>query len=421
MPRANSTLPMTAGMRARTDDAFKVNGKSAGLAQYESYLSRARFKNIVQQTENGVLGLAFGKNPEIETPLDKDKVTNNGQLDITSLAKSQLRSAMEEGSGVMVVDAPLGGGDPYITEYPFESLVNWAVADDDDSKYVLVKLKETYFQDDDPYKAEPETRYREYALVDGKAQVSVKTEKNELIGDVVSLPLDYIPVFLSGSVDTLPTVDPIPLLPVADAAIRCYQISADYGQFIYTHGQGTHWATGVSEDEQENILKAGLGVGSILLAENDNAKFGVASVPSGNANTYRDAIGDELKEVAAYAVAITSDGGGIESAEALRIRSATQHATIYTILNSVSEAVTNALACMAEWSGKSGDTLFQLSADFTPAQASHQMLNALNSTINAGNLPVELLYRWARDEGLTDMTDDQLKAATLDGGGTAFN
>ncbi len=423
-------LPQWARVRDAVDGQDAVQGKgvvylpkTSGMVkndkdgqQYDSYKGRARFYDITQNAENGILGLVFSKPPEIDIPVD-EVVTIDGKT-ITELAKSQVRESLETGRGIMVVDAPEGGGDPYITEYDCEALIDWAVDDRDKSKLIAAKFTEQAYEDSDVYKSEPKEQIREYRLIDGKPVVRVLDEHENLIGAEIKLPGDKLPIFFAGSVDTSPAIDPIPLLPIANAAIAIYKQSADYLHGLFMLSQATPWVRGINEDQWKLMLEQGTG-SSALWWLGDEGEAGLLEKTGNGTAESRQAMIDEKELARSYAVEFT-EKGGIESAEALRIRAASQHATIYTVMDSVSSAIVQAVTCMAQWGGKSGDVVFTLEADFSAGAASDTMLNSINTAISSNILPLEIAFNYARQVGWTEKTDDELRAAIMDGG-TALN
>lgn len=410
-------LPKTSGMIARSADKYKdTYGNTPGELQYCAYLERARFPDLVGQAKAGIMGLAYDKEPENETPFKDEPVTIN-KLGVEELSRVVLGEVLEAGTSVIVVDAPQEGGDPYLVVYPIESMTDWATDDRDTSTLTIAKFVEVYYEEGDIFKREPKDRYRIYRLEDGRATVEVRNEDGDLMVEPFILPFNELPIVICGSVDNLPTLDSIPLLPIADAAFRIYQISADHAQFIHGHGQGTHWATGVDDSEQDKIVASGLGVGSMLFAENPDAKFGVATMAEGSDEVYLNAIKREERTASSNAVAMVSDTTGVEAAESIRIKAAAQHATIYTILWSVSNGIVRALEMLQKWGGKAGTISFELQTDFTNIEAAEQLINALDKAILSGNAPRSALFNVLRGSGITEKSDDEIEAEILDGGG----
>ena len=407
-------LPYVGGMVARWD-----NG---GKEQYEAYKKRARFTNLVQDTENGIIGLAFKDEPISETPFDtfegnirvQAKITNNGRT-AELLARSQLREILETGGGVMVVDAPSGsGGDPYVAEYPSECLIDWAVDDNDNSRLIAIKLREEYFQDVDTYKINKKIRFRQYLIEDGRVNVYLQNDKGEDLQDVFTIPLSYIPVFTPGSVDNLPDLDPIPLLPVADSAIAMYQISADYRQWLHVQGQGTVVITGADGAACEQAFSQGMGTGACWGIDGDNVKVNILESSAGQIENYMKAMDHERLIAEQYMIAVTSQGSGIEAAESLKLRAATKHATVHSVINSLSTGIQDVLNCMSEWAGKSGKSVFKISADFTENEINSQLITALNAAVNSQNLPKSVIQNAVRKAKLIDLTNEQMDGEILD-------
>lgn len=409
-------LPMTSGMCARYE-SNDLTQRKAAEKQYEFYKGRARFPNIVQSTENGIVGVAFEKPPL--SNIRFEKVTKNNR-DVVSLAGTVLRETLEAGDSLMLVDAPAGGGDPYIAEYKYEDLADYALDDDDESVFSAIKLKETYFESGDTYKSEPKTRYREYLMQDERPTVHLTDDDGIALSEPVTLDIPYIPLFVAGSVDNMPTKDPIPLLSVSDSAYAIYRISADYMQYLHGYWQGTPWATGVTSQEADQIFSMGTGVGSFIALSNPDAELGMLQPnPTGDEGFIR-AIENELKSAEQYAISISQGSNGVEAAESIRLRAITKHATIYTIFNSVSSAIQDALNCMSEWSGQPQDNEFKLNTDFTASELSAQLVTALTGSINAEILPPSVLKNAARKAGLSELTDEEMHAEILETGGGAI-
>lgn len=396
-------LPKTSGMKARGSD---------GNSQYNAYKAKARFPTITQDAENGIIGLAFESLPAIDIPYDVVTRNNRGVVD---LSRTQLREVLEAGRSIMVVDAPVTGGDPYIVEYKAEDLINWSVDDEDDSKLTAALFEEKKFKDDDVYKTESVKQYREYLLVDGVATIQIRDKNFDPVDDPITLPLNYLPVFVLGSVDNLPDWDSIPLLPVSDCAFSMYQTSADHKQFLYAYGQDTPWATGVDSDDTENIISSGLGAGSFLFASSPEASFGVLGTGGqGSDEIYINDFDREKKTAEQYTVSISQNGAGVEAAESIKLRAVTRHATIYTILNSVSSGIQEAITCMMQWSGKSGDPVFELNTDFTSIDVPSQLITAINAGVAQQIYPRSVSRNVVRMAGYTELTDDEMDTEILD-------
>jgi len=407
-------LPMTAGMkgRDRAGELSKDNSNiKLGTAQYIEYKSRTFMPDIVQDVENGVMGLAFAQ--DVESNIDY-AITKDGR-DGKGLAVDMLREVQETGTQILVVDAPTGnGGEPYISEYSFENFIDYAVHDDNKSLFAAIKLQENYFAPEDKYKIDPIERYREYELIDGKPWQFIRTETGETISDV-QLKIDQIPAFVAGSVDNLPGYDPVPLLPVARAALQIYKDSADYGQFKSLYGQGTPYASGLTDQaEADNIMLMGFGAGAFWYSTSDEAKFGMVEAGERSDEMYMRAFELQMKYAERHAVAITQDTAGVEAAQSMHLRAATKHASIFTMLNSISNAVVMSTNLKLRWLGKPENAEFQLDTNFDNKEISSQLIAALDRSVTSGNTAVSVLWNAQRKAGLTEKDDNALEGEIQD-------
>lgn len=410
-------LPMTAGMKGRDRAGLKSENNIAqglGTAQYEEFKSRTFMPDIVQDVENGVIGLAFAEQVEgnIDYAITKDGRTGEG------LAVDMLREVQESGTTVLVVDSPTnksGGGEPFIVEYDFESFIDYSVSEDNKARFSAVKLCENYFKPEDTYKTKPIKRYREYQLIENKPWLFVRDEQGEDLEKPIPLKIDQIPVFIAGSVDNLPGYDPVPLLPVARAALQIYRDSADYGQFKALYGQGTPYATGLdNKEEADDIMLMGFGAGSFWYSQGENATFGMVEVGERSDEMYMRAFELQNKFAERHAVAITQDTAGVEAAQSMHLRAATKHASIYTMLNSISNAVVMATNLKLKWSGKPESAEFQLNTNFNAQDISAQLLQALTAGVNAEIWPKSVARNAIRKSKLSDKTDEEMDAEQMD-------
>ncbi len=389
-------LPKTSGM---------TKNVNTGQAQYDAYRKRARVPAITETALTGIIGLMFEKDP---MGVSDEIVTNTG-LTTLQLARDIARDVSSRGRSILVVDADAAGGSPYIARYPAESLINWKVADDNPNLLTMAILAESVNASDDEYGHETEMQYRKYRLIDGGVEVSLFNNKEELLSDPVLLKRGELPIFCIGSIDISPACDPVPLLPVADCAEAMYQLSADYRHALFLSAQPTPWVKGSTEDQYEKIQQCGLGSGSLLPIDVDGA-IGYLETSGGGISLIKSAMDDEESQAESMAVRITQNSSGVEAAQSVQMRAMSQHASIYTMSDSISIGITQALNARAEWSGMTEPEAFQIRTEFSNAEAWLAMLNPLNAAINAGNAPKSVMFELLRRLGLTENDDNDIKS-----------
>ena len=402
-------LPKTGGMRQR--ELSDTTGESH--KDYENYKARARFPEITSQALTGVVGLVFEKTP---LGVSDEEITNSKQTNI-ELARESVRAVSSKGRDVYVIDAPTaeeGGGEPYIATYPAECLINWQLSDRRSEPTLAVLREEVRKDDIDIYEHETETVYRRYQRLENgsieMARIKRADGSDMPIEDPIILPIQEWPVVVPGSIDLKYNCDPIPLAPVARCAFSYYMKSALYELALYLTGQPTPVLSGVTQDEYDRIIQQGIG-SSAVWHIGEEAKAAFLEVSGNGIDKILEGMQDQLKQAETYAVRLTQDTGGVEAAAAIALRAATQHASVYGIADTVSLAVTRAQNIRAQWAGISAPEPFQIKTEFSTGYASEQIINALNTAVNSGNIPRAILFDALRQAGFTEMTDDEIETA----------
>lgn len=387
-------LPKTSGMKKATN----------GNEQYTAYLSRARAPSVARSALSGIMGLVFKKDPVGGE--STDPVTNTG-LSVIQLARDATRAVVTHGRVALVVDAPSEGGDPYITIYSAHNVINWKTKPHNEYELELLVLEEQK-ESGDEFSHDTKTQYRVYRAEGDQATVQLYNDKQLPIDEPIVLPSGRISAVIIGSINTSPDCDPIPLHPVVNCAIAAYQVSADLKQDLFLSGQKQLYMAGCTEEQFQANLSAGYGSGSAwYLGEEGSAGF-----LESTGNSYAEMSQErehELSQAETYAVSITRRGDGDESGKALQIRAAAQHSSIYTIADSVSIGINQALQMRAKWAGLPAPETFYLQTDFTDTFASEQMLRALNDAVNSLNAPRSSMFELLRQSGLTSEEDEELE------------
>ena len=162
------------------------------------------------------------------------------------------------------------------------------------------------------------------------------------------------------------------------------------------------------------MLASGMGAGAFWGTQSDSAEFGILESSASSDEIFTNKYNRELEAAEQYTVAITQKGSGVEAAESMKIRAATRHATIYTVLDSVSKGIVAALECVAEWGGKSVKPEFKLNTDFHTFDLSSQLVTALLSGVGQRVWPKSVPREAVRKAGLTEQTDEEMDAALED-------
>jgi len=364
-------LPKTSGMEKST----------SGAQYYEAYKSRARVYDLASQALNALLGLVLEKLPEG----NPDRVfTSNGETDIDFSAHI-LRELFAKGRYILVEDY-MDGTEILTSGYTAESFINWKT--DSAGKLTLAVFEEMTVAPEG-FSHEVEKKYRVYTLEGSSYTVELFNEEGANLpvdgnvdgSETLTVPRDELPITVIGSIDLSPDCDPIPLLPIVNCALSAYQLSADYKHSLFLVAQPTPWVKGINEKAWSAIQEQG-GGSAALWWLGDEGEAGYLEVTGAGIDSLRQALTDELKQAESHSVRLTQqDSGNVESGASLTVRAHAQHATIHTIIRSLEHGIAAAWETMVSRSSGRPAEEFRIQADFSPLQASAQMLAAMSNAV----------------------------------------
>lgn len=238
-----------------------------------SYLERAVYFNATGRTLEGLIGLAFARNPDVDLGkfdyMESD-ADGNG-VSIYHCAQKTLGGVLQTGRHGILVD--IVNDRPSIIGYPAESIINWRVRrENGKNKLTLLVLKEVVQEEKGEYGTEDIVQYREYRLIDDTVHIfvwreiegaTVLYEKPELTRPHGSKPFwDFIPFVFVGSQSNSPNIDPSPLKGLAEMNLAHFRDSADYQDSVFFCGQVQPWISGLDDEWRDWLERRGIYVGS---------------------------------------------------------------------------------------------------------------------------------------------------------------
>lgn len=347
-------LPMKSGTAAIEDPAVKE-------LVYDMYKTRAEFPEITAPTIRGAVGLMLAQPAKIELPESMLGLIERATLDGLTLDALHRRMAME----VMttgrygLLPAIDGDGRPYLAGYTAESIINW-----DTSSGVpdFVMLDETgLYRDRTTGQWIEETRLRECQIYDGvfMSRVWTKTESGWTATDdqeartPAGKPLDFLPFVFVGSLDLTPDPDDVPLYGLAKLAVRIYRLDADYSFSLHMTSEPTPVAIGFDSPAQaiaDGSAPKTLGSSVLwILPAGGDAKYLEFSGPG--LEKQAEAIRDSFARAEKFGSQVLQSGNSAESGEALKLRAASQTATLISIAQTTAAGLERALRNIAIWIG----------------------------------------------------------------------
>jgi hypothetical protein len=403
-------------------------------ARNKAYVERAVFYNATGRTLDGLMGVAYKKDPTTQLPeylqyllTDCDGMRNS----IYQKSQAALANVLKTGRDGVMVDFNNRLQQPVINSYAADSIINWAF--DDTGRLILVVLEES-IEVRDGYEVKNITQWRELMLNNGVCTVRLwqldKDKKpeivqvadvngqmvNELVMRSKSKVLDFIPFRFIGSRSNDATIDDTPLYALAKLNVAHYRNSADYEDSVFYVGQAQPWISGLSEEWRDHLIAQKTSyVGSrapFLLPE--GGAFGFAQ-PSPNTLVYEAMEQKEKQMVALGARLLDANAVQISATQSDNDKEASTSVLSMCAAN-VSEAFQTAISWCAVLLDKpltkeDEQASFKINQDYSKLMVDPQALAAMVNAWQSGAISVNDVREYLRKQGVlaTERTDDLIQ------------
>lgn len=408
----------------------------ANKARNLAYVERAVFYNATGRTLDGLLGIAFMKDPALTLPEYLAYLRTNAdgaKNSIYQQSQGVVANVLQSGRHGLLVDFDARLNLPVIKSYAAESIINWRYTD---NELVLVVLVESVdVEMPDGYGIETVLQYRELFLRDGQCVCRVWRADNRgvvtqaLTWDVNGVPveeiimrtqskpsLDFIPFRFVGSQNNDATIDHVPLYALAKLNVAHFRNSADYEDSVFYVGQAQPWISGLNEEWVTFLesRKSTMYVGSrapFVLPQ--GGAFGFAQ-PAPN-TLVKEAM--DQKEIQMVAL-----GARLLDQNALQV-TATQNendkevstSVLSTCVANVNEAYQTAIAWCAlmldkALSEKDAQATFKINQDYSRTMVDAPALTALVAAWQTGVIAKFDVRAYLRGKGIiaTERTDEAI-------------
>lgn len=370
-----------------------ANTSPDNVARYASYKQRAVFYNVTQRTALGLQGQIFMRDPEMKYPAALENVITDSSgsgISITQLARDATWYTMTRGRAGLFVDYPpvvgptslreqrKGNVRPTISIYGPKNVINWRTkVVGSKSILSLVVLVETYVVEDDEFETKTAIQYRELRL-DAANRYYVQLWRApdpagnnfERYGapyyplDGQGQILDAIPFTFIGSKNNEPSIDPAPMLDLANINIAHYCNSADYEEMTYLVGQAMLVVSGLDDTWYKEILGSKIPFGSRTgIALPKDAKAELLQVdPNSMA---KEAMEHKERLMVALGAKIVEQKTVQRTAKEAGQENAAEESTLVAIAKNVSAGIKWALEWAALFANTSEEGIeFALNTDF---------------------------------------------------------
>ena len=381
--------------------------------RYAAYVDRASYVNFTAQTKEGMLGMVFRKKTslQLDSSIDyMERNINGGGLTADQFIKDLTAEVLCLGRFGLLVDYPQA--DQGLTEaqvkaqelrasiipYESESIINWQSENIGGIKKLsMVVLREPFpVQSEDGFEETMEDYHRVLLLKNGVYVQNIYDESgslvswatggiddngdDEFISDIIPLKSNgetwsEIPFQFVGSTNNDTAIDKAPLYDIADINIAHYRNSADFEESAFMVGQPTPAIAGLTQSWVNENYPNGVKFGSrtaLLLPESGSAVLLQAS-PN---QMPQMGMQDKEKQLIKLGARLIQDQGGVETAEAAKIRFAGQNSKIASILVNVESAMEQVFMWAGEFMGATSEPEVEINKELYDKTTDPQMIMA---------------------------------------------
>lgn len=411
-------------------------------ARFNAYITRANFVNFTGMTLDGMLGMVFRVDPqiELEAVLEYLKTNANGSgVTLDQMARGLVSNLLQTGRHGLLVDYPQA--EPGLTKaqvdalnlranikgYRAERVINWRTetVGGETVLSLVVLEEEVEVVQPDGFGSDSKTQFRVLSLVDGLYTQAVYDEDGVLVGEIMEPKKAdgslwrRIPFVFVGSTNNDAECDKAPLYDIAELNISHYRNSADYEESSFIVGQPTPVLGGLTQGWVDTVMKKGVMLGSrraILLPEGGKSSLLQAS------ENQMPSKGMEMKEAQMIKIGarIIQDASGQETAEAAKIRFGGQNSKLGIIVGNVEAALNECIMWAAEFMGGSGENEVTLNREFYDKSIDPQLVIASIQLLDRGVIATSDMRQKLRDSGLisSDREDEEIDAEVEENGGS---
>lgn len=389
-------------------------------AEYALYLENATFYNMTNRTVGALVGTIFRRNPVISNlpkKLSKKvrKITKTNQS-LRSFTRRTAKEVIHMGRYGVLVDMPASGGDPYLTGYVTEAILDWSYEMVGDREVLTsVVLMEAYLPE---HAAGSTTGQRAYKvrirvlrLINGIYQqhvynstaTQVYPEINRIADEIITptnrgTALNYIPFILFGTESNEPDVERSSMLDIAQMNISHFRSYAhlEHGRF-YTGLPVYYVSKGTGEGKGEYTIGA-----SVVWEVGPGEKAGIIEFNGNGLKFLENAIATKEAHISTLGgrlIGVTSSSVS-ESDNQVNMKDRNEQALLLNVSMALDEGFTQILQWWASWQDvKNSDAeeiSIEFNKDFMLKDAAAREFRAIQQMYDDGILPIEVVYDYLK-------------------------
>lgn len=362
-------------------------------AAYQAFVERAAFFNVTERTSQMLIGALLRKPYKTSA----DYPINSRYSTFSSFLQDAFWELLVGGRVGVLVDYDDVKG-PQLHTYGASEIVNWLTAGE---TLVTVVLREAYYSQDakNPYAQELCDQYRELTLDENGQYINrvwrmIAKNKWAVYEEVKPTqkgrPLDHIPFYTCNAIAAdLDCVRP-PLYSLAELNAQHFRTATDIAHAAHFVALPQPYVVGqfAGQDVGTTVAKS---VGSFEIWQLDiGSQVGYMEFGGQGTSMLMELEKGLEEKMMTMGSRLLTNRGGVESAEALSIRSGSETATLETLTNSLESCLNAAMVDYSTWAGIAPLTL-ELNRDFASYNMDARMVKSLVDAFTAGGITIDQL------------------------------
>ncbi len=421
--------------------------------RYEQYLHRAVYYNATGRTLTGLVGLAFGKWPELKLPKVLDYIEEDADgagQPLIQQAQATMGQILKTGRAGILVDFPSVEGGVSVADqqskgiratlnyYPAHSITNWRKERRGGLQVLtLVVLRETSEEPGD-FSVQCKTQYRvlrlpadgiyvqevwaETTAADGTKSYDIETIHTPLQGNGATwreIPFQFVGAVTNtpeleaigeGFRDCLPDRTVSPLFDIAVLNLAHYRNSADYEDSTFLVGQPQPWMSGIDVEWRDTLIREGMFIGSRTVVPLPvGGAFGIAQAQP---NTL---VGDAMKQkeemMTALGAKLIEKSTSTKTATQANHDQSKDNSVLSLVCDNVSSAYKTCLNWACRFMNAAETAEFNIDTEFSIQSLDGPSIVAVVQAWQAKLVPIKDAWSSMRKFGVIDSSksDDEIQ------------
>lgn len=335
----------------------RLSGQSD--AEYKAYKTRALFYSITSKTISALVGMALDQPPGLKYPDSmRSYFEDHAGVQFSECLSATILEILLMGRFGTLVDRPAGGGEPYLTLYTTENIINWRLSETGETEMVI--LREFYLSanSSDEYVLDVKIRYRKLEVVGGRLTITVylpTDEKNSEFNPTApttvtntGVEMNYIPFFCVTPNGLGFDPEKPPVQDIVDINLSHYRTSADLEHGRHFTGLPTPWVTGA-----ESQSKMHIGSTTAWVIPEASAKVGYLEFEGLGLQSLEKALAEKQGQLASLSARLIDNSTrGSEAAETVKLRYLSETSSLRTVVRAAQAFVNKVFGTVAFMKGE---------------------------------------------------------------------